>query len=129
MNNKGFTLIELLAVIVLLALIMSFAFPSINRFKTSTNTTKYQTMENVMLEYQKAYFDGTNKEYIKLSELCYMSDTDNNDNTYSYETGLSSLDSSCKGYVDVINKKAYLKCNDYETQNYDENIGDTCSLD
>lgn len=129
MNNRGFTLIELLVVIVLLALIMSFALPNISKLTENNNKTKYATMEKILLEYQKVYFEDTKLDYVGLHELCFIDGVDDNEEDYTYETGLTTIDRSCKGYVDVKNRKAYIKCPNYETQGIDEDKANYCIED
>lgn len=98
MNKKGFTLVELLAVVVIMALIMALAFPSIQGLINSNNEKKYESYEKSMTEYAKAYFEDSDS-IIGLSTL--------------KQKGLTGIDSDCIGYVDGSNKyKAYLKCGD-----------------
>ena len=98
MNKKGFTLVELLAVIVIMALLMAFAFPSIQGLVNSNKEKKYEAYEKSMTEYAKAYFEDSDS-IIGLSTL--------------KQKGLTGIDSECIGYVDAGNNfKAYLKCGD-----------------
>jgi len=98
MNKKGFTLVELLAVMVIMALIMGFAFPAISGMINSSNQRKYEAYEKSMTEYAKAYFDDETG-IIGLSSL--------------KNKGLTGIDEECVGYVDASNNfKAYLKCGD-----------------
>lgn len=108
MNKKGFTLVELLAVVVIMALIMAFAFPAISGMIKGSNEKKYEAYERSMMEYAKAYYDGTS-EIIGLSSL--------------KSKGLSGIDDKCIGYVDGNNKyRAYIKCgDDYQTSGFNVN--------
>ena len=107
MNKKGFTLVELLATIVIMALIMTMAFPSIQRLITNNDKQKYSSYEKSMQEYAKAYYEDSN-QIINLNSL--------------KEKGLTGIDSDCIGYVDANNNyKPYLKCSKYETNGFDNN--------
>lgn len=106
MNKKGFTLVELLAVIIIMALIMAFAFPAITSIINNNNQKKYEAYEKSMTEYAKAYFEDSTS-IIGLTSL--------------KNKGLSGMDDECIGYVDSNNNfKAYLKCGDkHETYNFE----------
>ena len=104
MNKKGFTLVELLAVIIIMALVMGFAFPAISGMISGSNQKKYEAYEKSMSEYAKAYYENTNT-IIGLTLL--------------KNKGLTGIDDECIGYVDSNNNyKSYLKCgNNYTTNN------------
>lgn len=106
MNKKGFTLVELLSVVVIMAIIMALAFPSIQGLISSNKQKKYEAYEKSMTEYAKAYYDDT-KSIIGLSSL--------------KDKGLTGIDNECVGYVDGNNKyKSYIKCGDnYETTGFE----------
>ena len=97
MNNKGFTLIELLTVIVILALVMAIAIPSINGITNAVKGSmldkkldlieesavlKGQDMKNALISSTTKY-DGYACKSFKVSELVveeYL-DKDNKDCT------------------------------------------------
>ena len=108
MNKKGFTLIELLTVIVIIGIIMTFAFPSITGMINNNKQKQYESYEKSMSEYTKAYFED-NDGIIGLEEL--------------KQVGLLGLDDDCIGYVVIDdNYKAYLKCGDeWETNGFNLN--------
>ena len=108
MNKKGFTLVELLAVMVIMALIMSFAFPAISGMISGSNQKKYEAFEKSMTEYAKAYYEDSNS-IIGLSSL--------------KQKGLTGIDKNCIGYVDSNNDyKAYISCgSDYKTSGFNTN--------
>lgn len=107
MNKSGFTLVELLATIVIMSLLMAFAFPAITGMIETSNQKKYESYEKSMTEYAKAYFEDQNK-IIGLSEI--------------KQKGLTGIDEECLGYVDGNNHfKAYLKCGDYQTSGFNTN--------
>ncbi len=108
MNKKGFTLVELLAVVVIMALIMALAFPSITGMISGSNQKKYVSYEKSMSEYAKAYYEDESG-IIGLSLL--------------KSKGLTGIDSDCIGYVDLNDDyKAYIKCSDdYQTNNFNAN--------
>ena len=62
MNRKGFTLVELLAVIVLMAILITVAVPSITKIgkslKTESFCSKVKVIEAAALEYADDYFIG-----------------------------------------------------------------------
>lgn len=105
MNKKGFTLVELLAVVIIMSLIMAFAFPAITSIINSNNQKKYEAYEKSMTEYAKAYFDDS-RSTIGLTSL--------------KKQGLTGIEESCIGYVDASNNfKAYLKCGEnYKTEGF-----------
>ena len=105
MNKKGFTLVELLAVIVIMGVIMAFAFPSIDGMIDGNKRKKYEAFEKSMTEYAKIYYEDS-EEIIGLTDL--------------KNVGLTGIDKDCSGYVDPTNNyKAYLKCQEHETSGYD----------
>jgi len=108
MNKKGFTLIELLTVIVIIGIIMTFAFPSIAGMIDNNKQKKYESYEKSMSEYAKAYFEDSTG-IIGLKQL--------------KQVGLTGIDDECIGYVAVDdNYKAYLKCGDeWETNGFNTN--------
>ena len=105
LDRKGFTLVELLTTIVIMALIMALAFPSMTGMIDNTERKKYESYEKSMTEYAKAYFDDETG-IIGLTSL--------------KSVGLTGIDEKCVGYVDGSNNyKAYLKCgDDYKTENF-----------
>lgn len=55
MKKKGFTLIELLAVIVILALVLAIAIPSINKYLNQSKTSAYNAQLSTIIEAAQAY--------------------------------------------------------------------------
>ena len=109
MNKKGFTLVELLAVITIMSLIMAIAFPAIDNLIENNKRKKYESYEKIISEYAKAFFeDRAQTGTLKLNEI--KDTTENNE--------LGGLDSSCNGYVDLTNYKAYIQCDEYETEGF-----------
>lgn len=116
MNKKGFTIIELLVTIVVLAMIMMIIFPLITKLMNNNNEKKYQTYEDMMVEYtivSELSPDANNT--IKLSQLNELAD----------------VKRECSGYVKVIDKtkkqyKAYVSCGtngeNYKTNGYDSSL-------
>ena len=107
MNNKGFTLMELLATIIIMAFILIIIFPSIQKLINTTDEKKYQTYEDMMVEYAMVNEDKTSTIF-NLNELDELNDVKKN----------------CIGYVTVNrqtnNYKAYIKCTDkYTTEGFD----------
>ncbi len=49
-SNSGFTLIEMLAVVVILAVLISIAIPSYNRYILNTKSRAYETAEESMIK-------------------------------------------------------------------------------
>ena len=94
-NKKGFTLVELLAVIVLMSLVMMLIFPSIRKIYSSNTNKQYETYKDLMIEYTKTIPNYKKETYICLSNL-----------------GMSKINekTTCNGYVNVSEMKAYLTC-------------------
>ena len=101
MNKKGFTIMELLATIVILAMIMMMIFPSITKLLKNNDEKKYQTYEDMMVEYAIVSEVAPVNNIIKLSQLDELAD----------------VKRECTGYVKVIDRtknqyKAYILCGD-----------------
>lgn len=106
MNKKGFTLIEVLAVIVVMALVLMLVFPSLYKIQNSNSEKKYQTYEDMMVEYAKVS-KYNNQSIITLNNLDELQD----------------VKKECSGYVTITGNiyKAYISCgNKYETDGYEE---------
>lgn len=105
LDSKGFTLVELLAVIVIMAILMAIAIPSIANLIDISNAKKCEAYEKTISEYAKAYYSESNLTgTISLSLL--KENLQNNE--------LASLDAACNGYIDLSdNYKAYITCSDY----------------
>ena len=72
MKNKGFTLVELLAAVVIMAILMVIAVPSVigisNNIKVSMFCTKVNNLENAAELYGKDYIDDLRKNvYMRVS--------------------------------------------------------------
>ena len=92
---------ELLATIVILAMIMIIIYPSINKLMKNNNEKKYQSYEDMMVEYAIVSEVAPVNNVIKLSQL----------------NELNEVKRECTGYVKVIDKsknqyKAYISCGD-----------------
>lgn len=71
MKKNGFTLVELLGVMVILALLMLFAFPKIiNQVKSSTNSTDEFT-EKLIYNAMDLYMDDNKNMFVKDNEINY----------------------------------------------------------
>ena len=71
MKKNGFTLVELLGVMVILALLMLFAFPKIiNQVKSSTNSTDEFT-EKLIYNATDLYMDDNKNMFVKDNEINY----------------------------------------------------------
>lgn len=71
MRKDGFTLVELLGVMVILTLLMLFAFPKIiNQVKSSTNSTDEFT-EKLIYNAVDLYLDDNKNMFVKDSEINY----------------------------------------------------------
>ena len=117
MNNKGFTLMELLTVIVILALVMAIAIPSINGITNAVKgnmldkkldlieeaaVLKGQDMKNALIS-SKTNYNGYACKSFKVSELVpdYL-DKDNNNEC------LSSTNTTSGCIVDPSDETKYL---------------------
>ena len=63
MNKKGFTLVELLAVIVVLAIILAIAVPTISKIIETSQTNAFKTNEKMVVKATKTYI-GTNESLL-----------------------------------------------------------------
>ena len=121
-KKNGFTIIELLSVIVLLAIIMMIAVPSITGMIERAGDTYYSSLEEIIALSGKEYFTENRallpktqgaKERIDIAQLVTQK---------KIEQPVSSEGEICSGYVEVTrnNKdemeyKACLKCRLYQT--------------
>lgn len=119
MNDKGFTLIELLAVIVILAIILAIAIPSISNIIDSTQLQAYVEDEQIVIKVTKTYVSINtsylpvnigDKREVSLSEL-------QNDGYISEIRNPKDKSKICNGYVLITklidgdyNYTPYLNC-------------------
>lgn len=101
MKNKGFTIIELLAVIVIIG-IVSVSVITVNNNR-NIDKKKYINYEKILVEYAKAYFEDREGN-ISLNEIKSKENIE--------------IDSSCDGYVNMNELKAYISCSEYKTEGY-----------
>lgn len=128
MNKKGFTLVELLAVVVILALILAIAVPTITSLISNSGSQAYQTNEKMFARAAKYYLaanmpaapvNPTDIKIIKLSDLV----------AGSFLPGIKDATNKtqdCTGYVvasvstlQTTTYTPYLKCgSNYITSGY-----------
>lgn len=128
MNNKGFTLLELLAVIVILAIILAIAVPTISSLIENSRLNAYQSSEKMLASAARNYL-ASRSEFLP-TEIGFIKIIDLNDlviNNYinQIRDSKNSAD-NCDGYV-VVRKtdstnhefKPYMKCgSNYITTDY-----------
>ena len=68
-NNKGFTLTELLAIVIVLAAIFLFSFPSLLRSAKDDEEKKYTTLVSNACLAGKSYIYSNMDEYKELSTI------------------------------------------------------------
>lgn len=116
-DNHGWGIQEMILMCLVLfvglavsVIIIQKSFQNLN-----TNNKNYLELEEKMVSAAGEYVNKYEQDnvYINLDKLI--------------DTGLIAVikdnnNKSCKGYVNLKEHKAYLKCSDYETVNYDENI-------
>ena len=106
-NKKGFTMMEVLTVIIVITAVIMITIPLISSINKKNKEELYHSYERMMEEYAIAS-NIKNKDKILLEDL----------------DGLDTIkEEKCKGFVDATTKpyKAYIRCNDYKTTNYDLN--------
>lgn len=123
MNNKGFTLVELLASIVVLALILAIAIPSIN---TISHSIRENQRENVIKEIEIAaskYAFDTGNTIIFVKDLIaegYIASDDDSDNI---NDPLNNISLNCY-VVEMTKQKDYYSAKFLDNKNYMGNDGE-----
>lgn len=97
-NNKGFTLVELLAVIVILAIILAIAVPTISSLINSSSIKAYQSNEKMMVKAAKTYM-STNESLYPSNIGDTTEVTLNQLQVDNYISSITLSGSSCNGYV------------------------------
>ena len=126
MKNKGFTLIELLAVIVILAIILAIAVPTISSLIKNSQINAVKANEDMLVRAAKNYIINNNSLLPSTigdtAEITYEILQGNN--FISLMKDPSNLNSNCNGYVLVTkvsdneyNYNPYLKCGNANTIN------------
>ena len=119
MNKMGFTLVELLAVIVLIAIISMFTYPSIQKLIASNNEKQFTNYETLMVYYAKSlplnkYLNASGSGQICLSTL-----------------KMKKINESitCNGFVKVTNNKfvPYLVCTQNGSQIWKSKVNNSTS--
>lgn len=101
-NKKGFTLIEIIVVVVILAVLMAVAVPSVMKYLSEADNAKYMAqartvMTTAQAEMAKAYA-GDKK--IDADEWAAMiSDTEDNEGTINTAIGKDKMATNVKLYV------------------------------
>lgn len=128
MKNRGFTLVELLAVIVILAIILAVAIPTISVLIEKSRLEGYKTNEKMLLKASKIYLASNSNLYpadlnyasiIKLDDLITLG--------YLNVKDVKDGSTSCQGYVSIVKMNdvdylynPYIKCGtNYQTVGFD----------
>lgn len=124
LKKKGFTLIELIATIIVLAILLAIAVPSVRTFISNSYAESYKLDLKAMEEAAKGYvidkkikFEEVDRKFVQISTLIEEGFLDPVIDPQSKE--------QCEGYVKVDKNyrkytyKAYLKCGtNYESEKY-----------
>lgn len=124
MNKKGFTLIEVLSVIIILGIIITFAYPIVTNTLDRNKNSIYKEQEKRLEEAANKYL---NEQYIPSTQTSYVIEKSNLISSGYIEEiyDIENADNTCEAYVDITNLntipniKAYISCENYETQGYE----------
>lgn len=129
MNKKGFTLVELLAVIVILAIILAIAVPTISGLINNSRQQAYQSSEKMLAKAAKL-FVATDASYMptNIGETKEVSFNVLKNNNYIGPIIDPATNLNCSGSVVIkrtsleqVDYYPILSCgSNYETENYDK---------
>ena len=109
-NKKGFTLIEIIVVVVILAVLMAVAVPSVMKYLSEADNAKYMAqartvMTTAQAEMAKAY--AGDKKIDEAEWAAMISDTKDNEGTINTAIGKDKMATNVKLYVTAtITQKA-----------------------
>lgn len=110
-NNKGFTLIELVAIVIILAVIFSFSFPSLLSSAKKDHEEKYKSLiDNVCLA-GESYIYSNIDDYNGLSNVGYVIEINVSD-LIRYGTLKKEINSNTNKSIEY-DKLKYTVLNDY----------------
>lgn len=140
MNEKGFGLKEFVIIIavvfICMIIVMTLTGNIIDEKKDNTKeepkeveTITYQDLENKLKKAAERYQNDTYSSNINNEEVWILSYSMLKEKEYLEPIyDIKAKDKECEGYVEFVQDGAllsytpYLKCENYQTENYDENL-------